>query len=128
MFKLNQIDNNHIQFSMSVYDSKFDSETLIDAVHDYINSNNEKYGYFGESTSLHEVSHQVENINVDEENGWIYGTLKVLDTPNGKRIQEFLNHNLVQYLQLNIHGYGHYDSEGEKQKVDNILSINFINP
>lgn len=130
MFKLNQIDDEHIQFSMCIEDSRFESESLIDAIYEYSMSDKNKFGCFGygETIKLSEVSHNIDEIHVDEENGWIYGILKVLDTPNGKRIKEFMKNNIIQYLQLDINGFGHRDSEDEKQKIDNILSINFINP
>lgn len=140
MFRLNQMSDDTIQFSGNIEDMMFERESFVDEVYklwDKIDNGEDVFGYIekpfihsimNEQTikstmSVNDISHKIIDIDVDEEHDWVYGTIKVLDTPNGKQIKELLKRNLVQYLKVNPVLIGHYDENTNKCVIDGLQTF-----
>lgn len=121
MLKLHKIDNRHIQFSTPLDDLKYNKEDLLYAIEEYGYKCDESksLGFFGKHGLSKNRSHYVETIEVDEENGWVHGTIQLIDTPKGKQVMDILKNNLTQYLNMD------FRIDETSNGVD-ILSIDFL--
>jgi len=60
--------------------------------------------------SFNNISHEILEIYLDEDQKALYGTIKVLDTPKGKVLQELLRHDIP--LSVASRAFGIIDASG----------------
>ena len=75
--------------------------------------------------NLGEVSHEVEEIHINEENLSIDGTIKLLETPKGKIAEELLFGENAVGLSCRPRGTGEVNENGEIENF-NIISFDLI--
>lgn len=143
MFRLNQIDENHIQFSGSIEDTIFEKESFKDEmynlqdrienedvfgqVEDKIYNKTFVDGNINPQVNVSKISHKITNVNVDEEHDYVYGTMEILDTPEGKVIKELMKHNCLNYMKATVSCIGNYDGKsGDQNKfhINNFITFN----
>lgn len=74
---------------------------------------------------LSNVSHEVEEIHLDEKNKSIAGTIKILDTPKGKIVKELLQSDNQISLYCRPRGTGNINENGEIENFK-ILSFDLV--
>lgn len=133
MFRLNQIDENHIQFSGSIEDTIFEKESFKNEMYnlqDRIENNEDIFGQvvdkiysktfvdmINPQVNVSKISHKITDVNVDEEHDYVYGTMEILDTPEGKVIKELMKHNCLNYMKATVSCIGNYDDKlGDQNK------------
>lgn len=126
MFKLNQIDETHLQFS-GFYDAhvKYDFESYKSAVENFKENSIGTMKGFDYPVNTSDASHVIENINMDD-NGMVYGTLKILNTPNGNTLKDICNMGQLQYLNVVPVGTSHTNDDGTVTNIEiKTFNINF---
>jgi len=62
--------------------------------------------------SLDHITHQIKEINYNPENNCIEGTIEILDTPDGKMIQQLMDLSDEKRISIASRGYGNVDENG----------------
>ena len=142
MFRLNQIDENHIQFSGSIEDTIFEKESFKDEMYN-LQDRIENEDVFGQvedkiynktfvdminpQVNVSKISHKITDVNVDEEHDYVYGTMEILDTTEGKVIKELMKHNCLNYMKATVSCIGNYDDKSSDQNkfhINDFITFN----
>ena len=127
MFKINQIDETHLRF-YGYYDThvKYNFDSYKTAIENYKNKINDmsfgtmKGGLF--PINLSDISHAIEDVDMDD-NGMVCGTLKILDTPNGRILKEICNKCGTQNISVVPVGTGKINDDKETTDIE-IITFN----
>ena len=106
MFYLNQIDETHLQFS-GWWDEieESEKEEFIESIQDMLI----EQSIYGETlgdlecdvVNEENISHKMISIKMDD-SGYVYGTLEILNTPQGNTLKEMVDYIGLQYAQGNF--------------------------
>lgn len=112
-FKVNPIDDNHIQFSGFIDTDFYDEESFINGIEDMSNDISEgncPYGMFvmngrraaNVSKKEREVSgsHKITSVAVDKEHGVLHGVMEIMGTDGGQKLKFLIKQGKLNYLEV----------------------------
>lgn len=118
----------------------YDSSIMQQAISDYQKkvADGKAFGYLGDnqdryclgeithpSENIGEISHQITEVNFDENTGKLFGKVKLLDTPRGKIAQAALE--LMGTMGIAMCGTGEIDKDGIIKSIQKIDWFNLCN-
>lgn len=130
--KLLNLSGTFLYYDVKNENNRIYSKKIAKEIIKQFNKKRKKTGnFFGElgysenfEINLFNISHDVEEINLNEETKSIEGTIKILNTPAGEKAKKLLDKN---NLTIRPRGYGDVNEKGEIENFE-VISFDLIDP